>query len=359
MREGAPTALYAGAMEWRSHLTSFLAGEMLADYIPIVGGTFNEDASQAVPDSLTFTVPRYVDGFDWRPGRATDHPLAPRGQQITASVVATALASRTEYETRLGLFRIEDFQESDGDLTFTCSGAFQAIQEDQPATPLVPRAGGTFASEVRRVVPAGFGIDVDPALADRAAPQSLEYGDDRLAILAALAEAWPARMLVDGFGQVRFAAPLPDVPVPVVEYVNGERGTLIQMPSQGSRDGITNRIIVRATDTDGSGQSPVLAVVDQTSGPFAVERFGVKSKIWSSPFVTNETQARSAGQKLLVEALRPASTVDVEIVPDPRAQIGDAVLARKGGDVMSGYVIGAAHPLTERDGSSKLKVGVA
>ncbi|WP_156159018.1 hypothetical protein [Demequina gelatinilytica] len=339
-------------------MSSWLAGELLAPEVPIVGGTYNEDESQEIPDSVSLNVPRRQDGFDWMPGADPRHPLAPNGQQLVVSIVVTSLLTRQSYETRLGVFQIQDFNPSDGDVQLTTAGMFKVIRGNKPAWQLAPRAGGTFASEIRRLVPGGIGVQIDPALTDRTVPTSTGYGSDRLAAINALAKAWPARVYADEYGQVRVVEAQPDIPVPVLEYVDGEGGTVVSAPTSGTRDGIYNRIKVNATDTDGSDQKPTLAIVEQTTGPFAVSTFGVETREWSSPFVTNATQALAAGTKMLRRSLRPARTLDVECLSDPRVQSADPVAVTYEGLREEGYVIAAQHPLTHRDGNTKLKVGL-
>lgn len=361
MRDGAPSALYEGVLQWHPRVSSWRGGELLADDVPITGGTCSEDESQPVPDSVEITVPRWNQGFDWKPGTNPDHPLAAHGQELVVSIVVTSVVTGEEYLTRLGRFQIQDWTEgTPGEIALSTQGMFGLIADDQIPAPLAPRDGGTFISELRRLLPAGMGLEVSEAITDRAVPRTLEFTDDRLKAKQDLADGIPARIFADGYGQLRLEPPLAPVPDPVLSYRDGDRGTIITVPSQGSRDGIYNRVIVRATDTDGIGQNPVLAIVDKTTGPFAVDPQGyrTKSRIWSSPFVTTRAQALAAGQKILDESLRPARVLRVEIAPDPRAQIGDAVELLFESQWEVGYVIAAQHPLTTRDGSSILDVGI-
>src|SRR5215203_1625876 len=63
----------------RLHVTSWRGGEMLFSDIPVATGNLAMDRSLTVPERLTLTVPREVDGFNWVPDHA-DHPLSPYGQ---------------------------------------------------------------------------------------------------------------------------------------------------------------------------------------------------------------------------------------------------------------------------------------
>jgi hypothetical protein len=361
VRDGAPSALYEGVLQWSAKVSSWRGSELLADDVPLTAGKYSDDESQSVPDQVELTVPRWDRGFDWKPGTNPEHPLAAHGQELVVSIVVTSVVTGDEYLTRMGRFQIQDWSEdTPGEIKLSTLGTFKVIADDQIPSPLAPRPTGTFISEIRRLLPAGMGVEVSDAIVDRTVPQTLEFTDDRLKAVRDLVDGIPARIFADGYGQLQVEPPLEPVPVPILTYRDGERGTVVTVPSQGSRDGIFNRVIVRATDTDGIGQNPVLAIVDKTTGPFTVdpEGYRVKSRIWSSPFVVNTTQALAAGEKILDQSLRPARVVRVEMAPDPRAQIGDPVEVFFDGGREVGYVIATQHPLTTNDGSSFLDVGI-
>lgn len=361
MREGAPDALYEGVLQWTTKVSAWRGSELLADDIPLIAGVFTEDESREVPDRVEVTVPRWDKGFDFKPGTDPAHPLAAHGQELVVSVVVTSVVTGEEYLSLMGRFQIQEWSEdTPGQVRVSALGLFCVLAADQIPSPLAPRPSGTFISEIRRLLPTGMGVDVADGVDDRAVPQTLEITDGRLKSVRDLAASIPARIFVDGRGQLRLEPSLPPIPVPVLTYRDGHRGTVITVPSRGSRDGIFNRVIVRATDTDGLGQNPVLAIVDKTTGPFAVDPDGyrVKSRIWSSPFVVTVDQATSAGREILEQSLRPGRVVRVEIAPDPRAQLGDAVEVFFDGKREVGYVIATQHPLTTGDGSTFLDVGI-
>lgn len=362
MREGAPDQLLAGWVAWEPRVQSWRGGELLSAAVPVRTGTFFEDESSDVPDRIDLSVPRYVDGFDWLPGSQWDHPLASNGQYLVASIVVRSLVTGAEWVTPLGHFDIQDFNEDEpGLVKVATSGILQRFVDNGLTTPHAPRTGGTFISELRRLVPPGIPVEVSDDIVDRAVPASVEFSDERLESIYKLRDALPARILVDGYGQLQVLPDLPEVPAPVLTVRDGPMGTLIHKPTHGTRDGIYNRVIVRAADTDGIGQNPVLAVVDKTTGPYAadLEGFGIKTSRFSSPFVTTTAQALSAGAKRLNDGLRPARVVRVEMVPDPRIQLGDPLELIKDGVRDVGYVIAVQHPLTVDDGSSLIDVGIA
>jgi hypothetical protein len=67
---GDADEILAGSAGWMPQVASWLGGRVVALDVPVMSGRVTADVSQAVPERLTLTVPRYstVDGrlFDSR-----------------------------------------------------------------------------------------------------------------------------------------------------------------------------------------------------------------------------------------------------------------------------------------------------
>lgn len=367
MIDGAPDALLAGFVSWEPRVASWLDGVLLAGDIPVDSGRITWTRSQQVPDALTLKVPRYgADGTDYLPGNNPTAPLARFGQMLDVRIIVRSQIDGLEYEHRRGMFPIQEWK-YDGDfIEVTAAGMLQVAADARLLTPLAPRSSGTLASEFRRLLPAGVAAEIDTSLTDRACPQSFEWAEDRLGALYDIADAWPARILADGNGQIQVLAPLADVPTAVVTLKDGEGGTLVDLSRSDTRAGAYNVVVARSSDTDGESSSPVYAVASTTSGPMAVDTYREVPRFYSSPLITTYAQALSAAQKLLGDARRPSRVIPVEIVPDPRLEIDDAaeVLANYSAATGSwatteyGYIVGVDMPLTANDGAMRVDVAV-
>lgn len=375
MLSGAPSDVLAGACGYRTEIASWRGPTLLASLVPLTSGRLMFKADQDIPDTLSITVPRIVDGFDWMPNEDDYlHPLAKMGQELVVRVIVTSALTGIEYATVRGRYQIQDVEEqTPGLVTVAASGMLQVVADDKLPTPTVPRTGGTFFSEFRRLMPSGLGVAIDPSLTDRACPQSLAWSEDRLAALRSLAEAMPALLRNDATGQAMLRAPLADNPTPVITISDGEISptnnypVLVGKTQKQTREGVYNSWVVHGTSTDDPTRPPVSGQADQTTGPFAVDPNGFRTRraFFGTPLLTTDAQCQLAAQTRLRNGLRLAAVVPITMAPDPRLELDDAARVRSGlrsdgswaFDTI-GYVVGGELPLTIDDGAMRLDVGV-
>jgi len=333
MLDGAPSEVLAGSCGYSSRIASWRGGVLLAASVPLSGGRIVQREGDAVPDRLHFTLPRVVDGFDWLPAEGDEtHPLSALGQELDVTVVVTSDVTGIAYETRRGRFQIQDTSEDNrGSVSVTASGVFQVIADDRLPAPLAPRTDGTLFSEFRRLMPAGLPVSIDPALTDRACPQSLQWTEDRLDALYAIADALPAVMRPGSSGQVVLRPRVQDDASPVLTISEGDRRpgndypVLVGKARRQSRDGVYNAVVARGAVTDDPSSPPVQSEAMQTTGPFAAVSTGfrVKRKFFASPLLTTEAQCAAAAATQLASSLRPAKVIPIELPPDPRIELDD------------------------------------
>lgn len=362
MREGPPDEVLAGAPIWRARLTSWLGGQLLAAEIPVTAGRVTGKADQEVIEELSVTVPRFaapspgLDLFDWRPGSDASHPLARYGQAIDVSIIVESVVDRTTWETRIGRYQVKEWDDDDdGTVSVKAESLLARPRDDRLLRVSSPR--GTMKSEAMRLAPRGMGVAFDPKLQDRACPASMSWSRNRLENLQEIADAWPALLRVDSWGQILFRAPLPAVPTPVLTLRDGEGGTLVSAPRADSRAGVPNVVVA----TTGSASEPdVQGVATLTSGPMSVNGpYGVVVKEWSSSLLENATQAQAAAETMLRNASRPAQSVPVRIAPDPRIEIDDPIAIARGEEVIWGWVTAWDMPLTADGGDMRIDLGVS
>lgn len=356
MRAGPSSTVLASASSWGCRVASWLGGVVLADDIPATGrATVN--TQQQIPEHLELTVPRFsVENnrrVDWLP---TDprSALARFGQQLDVTIVADGM------DIRIGRYLITDWSDGGDTVEITAEGVLQSAADDRLTSPTAPRSDGTLKSEFLRLLPPYMTARFDPALVDRACPRAMEWSEDRLEALYEIADAWPARIRVDPWGQVVVLPPLPTSAVPVLSLTDGEGGTVVGAPISDSREGAYNMVVARSSQ-DGVNAQAIARVL---SGPMKPDGdYRPVPKFYSSPLLDNTAQCLAAAQKLLADAVRPSRVLRVEMAPDPRVQEDDPVeiITGKGTPREQrswGFVIGNELPLTPMDGAQRLDVAI-
>lgn len=332
MRAGPPDEVLAGSPLYQCRVSSWLGGDLLAGDIPVAAGHVTAKADQDVPEKLSFTVPRFAipndgtDVFDWRPGNDPRHPLARYGQQLDVTIIITSVATGDVWETRIGRYLITDWADDDaGSITVNADGMLRVVQDAKLTAPTSP--SGTLTAEAQRLLPAGMGVSFDTALVDRACPTSMSWSEDRLGALQDIANAWPALLRTDEWGQVVYRAPLPAVPVPVLTLKDGVGGTLITAPRSDTRADAYNVVVATSSASD---QADIQAIASVPSGPMSADGnyFPVVKK-FSSP-ILDAASAQAAAQTMLDNSRRPAQSVPVTIAPDPRIDLDDAIEILRG-----------------------------
>ena len=358
MRAGAPEEVLSGTCGWAPSVSSWLGGRLLDAEIPVGGGRLVAQVGQKIPERLTLTVPRFDGIRDMRPGDQVDHPLARYGQELQVSIIVSSSVDTDTWETRVGRFLITDWDDGDdGTIQVVAAGRLRRPEDAKLTSPTQPGTGATLMSEARRLLPPGMSAGFDPALVDRACPAGMAWSEDRLAALQEIADAWPALLRTDEWGQVAFRRPRPAVPVPVLTLRDGERGTLASAGRSDTREGAFNQVVARSS---ASGSEDVQAIAQQTTGPMAVTgEYGPVTKIWSSPLITSTEMALASAQTMLANSILPATSVPVRCVPDPRIDLDDPVEILRDGERTWGYVTGYDLPLTVADGEMRVDVGVS
>lgn len=363
MRDGGSDALYRASGYYSVSVSSWLGATLLAQDVPLLSGRLTADSSQQVPERLTFSVPRFTTiagvATDWLPGSRTDHPLARFGQQLSVAVTVASAGAGTGAQTRLGRYAIQEWSEGDdGTISVDAAGILQLVADDRLTSPTSPRAGATLVSELTRLLPAWLSCIVDSALVDRACPSAMDWNEDRLAALYDIADAWPARLRASADGTLTMLAPLANTPTPVVSLTDGVDGVVVAAPRADTREGIYNRVVSRAESSDPAAV-PVQAVVDATSGPMSTSGpYGIVTRFFSSPLISTEAQARTAGTRILLRSMLSSRTLPVELIPDPRIDLDDAISVTRDGVTHVGYVTAYDLPLTALDGSMRVDVGI-
>lgn len=317
------TSVLTRSYKVQVRVSSYFDDQVIADDIPVIATSIQEegDRSLRVPERLVFTVPRFVDGFDWAP--VTDaHPLAANGQKLRVELGVETAFGIVEWFPR-GWFVIYASDPRDTTVEVEAQGLLTLIDEARFIAPFQP--SGNLSNTVRSLVEPALNVSIDSALSDRAVPAGINYTDDRLDALKAVLDAWPAEYNVTEDGYLSVYVPV-ESPSSVLELTNGQGGTVITALGESTREGAFNLVVATGTDSDGN---EVRGFAYDFNGPKAFGGpfnplpvpFG-----YSSPLLTTNLQAAAAARTRLANIKRETTKAfTVTMIANPLLQLGDVV----------------------------------
>lgn len=319
----AATSVLSGSYRYYSRYSSWLGDQLLATDIPVVGGGEDGDRSNGVADRVTLTMPREDRGYVWAPSGNDLHPLAAAGQRIRVELGIGLDGSAIEWFNR-GEFPIVDVDPGDDSVGLTCAGLMFLVEEARLVSPFQPT--GDLAASIRSVVEPAVSVVFDPALVNRGVPVGMNFEDSRIEALNELCDAWPADYVMTAEGYLYVYSPAASrTPVAMISEAAG--GTVVEITGRSTREGAYNAVVARGQTSAGAQFQAV--AYDISGGPKA---YGGPFNplpvpyFFQSPLLTDMSQARSSAETILARLQRDTSRqFAVEIVPDPRLQLGDLV----------------------------------
>jgi hypothetical protein len=338
---------------------SFLGDEVLSDDIPIAGGSLEIDRSVRVPERLTFTVPRIVDGVSWDPASDADHPLSPLGPTLVVELGVGLPRGEFEWIQR-GEYVITETSVDGDTVGVTAVGLLALIDEARFTTPFQP--SGTFQTTIRALCEPALTVTFAAGLpTNRAIPTAaINWDEDRLGALYEVLDAWPADAAVDSTG-VLMVVPATDSSSPVITLTDGEGGTVMRWAGGASRDGAYSLVVARGQGTDGSDVQGVAYDTDPTSplryggplNPLPVPFF------YFSPLLITTAQCQTAATTILARMRRNAyRMISAACVPHPALEPGDRVTIGNVDGVSAGIIERMSLPLTADGGEMSLTLRV-
>lgn len=318
---------------------SWLGGVLLASDVPVSQAGEETDRSLNVPERVTFTVPRFVDGVDWAPKTAVS-PLAAKGQRLHVKLGIGLANGTTEWFTR-GRFVIYESTPDDVSVQVVAVGMLHWIDQARLISPFQPT--GTLVSTLRGLIEPALTVLVDVSLTDRAVPAAINYDEDRLGAVHELLDAWPARGVVDPEGYLR-VVPTTQSTTPVLALTDAYGGTVITAAGASTREGGANAIVARGTASDGS---QVQGVAYITSGPDAYG--GAYNPLpvpffFQSPLLTSVAQCQAAAETIRNRRqLQTGREFEVTMVPNPTIQAGDVAALTSADNGLTGELCSVEH----------------
>lgn len=309
--------------------------------LPIIGPSFKWDQSARVEGAGSVTV-TWTDahGSSLKPQEPQDW-LAPFGSRLVTfcTITAGAFVARVQ----LGDFTITEVPSADDEtyvfgetritvgsrVELTLKDRMVEVQRDRFTSLATPTSLTSVWAEVALLA----GLPVTRTLPDAAITRSVVYEEDRVSAIVDLIAILGGEPFMEWDGTLSARSKTPGAPVGSLTV--GDQGTILQVGSSLSADGVYNGLIIRG-ETD--GQNAILAELWITEGPLAATPKGGQRtpfhrvpRFYSSPFITTQEQAIAAAPELLAQYSNPrASKLLVQCILDPRRQVGDVVTAFDG-----------------------------
>jgi hypothetical protein len=320
--------LETGSFTLSCRATVTLAGQVIADDLPVVGGHEEFDDNLAVPERVTVKFPRTIDGVDMIPTAATS-PLAPYGQRLHIKLGVGISGGKTEWLDRGEFLIWEVSLNGNAEIEVVAVGLLELIDEARLVAPFQPT--GTFTTALRQLLEPAVTVIVDPDVTalDRTVPTGINEDEDRLGALNNLMKAWPARCQMTPAGYLA-VLPADDYPYDfgyVQLYNFTEDGItqnladIIEVGGTITREGLANTVVARGQDAVGNQMIGV--AYDKTpSGPTSLR--GPFNPLpvpiyYFSPLLSTSQQCQDAAVSLLRrKAAQAAQKLELRCVPDPR-----------------------------------------
>ena len=351
------STVLAGGASWLPVVHSTLDGGDIVR-VPVVGGSVTYSVDMEAQVRLNVTVPRFADGFDWHPGNDATHPLARYGQTLSAAVHVTGGGVDEIIQVATAAIQSWALSDDGGSVSVECLGPLKAVKDAGFAVPQAVRPGGSYGTELTRLMAGMAPLVIDDTLPVRGLPVGQAWGDDRLEAVKELVDAWPARLRTDAYGVVWALPRLGPTPTPVARLADGEGGTVVSAPTADAREGVPNRVVARG-EAESEDRPAVQGVADIRTGPMSVEGpYGVVTHYFSSPLLTTWANTSGAAVARLRDLTRRSRTLAVTCAPDPRFTLDLPVEVVHDGRTDWGWVVGWELPLVVGSGPMRVDVEV-
>lgn len=305
---------------WATRLVvSWPDGRSVPPLVPI-GGEVQVSSAPGVRRTLSASV---VDtGVEW-------DALEPAGAVVSAQRGLVFVDGSTAW-VPLGVFRVDEQSVSvgDGQVQITAAPDRWAVIQDRTfESPEVPQEK-TFVGELCRLLSVASPTVRVLSSRDRRLPASTVYADDsreRAIYQLAEAMAFDVAFAPDGVAEI---ADGPTTAAPTVwTFDSGSDGVLSSLTRTRGRQSTRNVVIVSTVATDGTYPFPPVTVEDARPGSptYARGPFGRHPLRVESDVLTNEVDARFAGDAILARTVGLQSRLSLTAVPQPALDVLDSV----------------------------------
>lgn len=355
MRPGAPEEVLRSGVSVGVVVDMVRGGRVLAAGVPVADASLEWSADRVVPGRLVFTAPR-----EWLP----EHPLAPLawfGQRARVSVVVRL--GEVEWATPLGEWLVTDWEDTGGGVQVTCLDLMQVLEEDPMPWPSSPPAGSSLSTEMRRLA-GRMPVVLDAGVVDGPVSTSTQWGCSRSEAVVKLAQSRSCGIRSGHDGALHVYA-LRDASRVDATYEADDlgwrqgNGLLLSAPrAPRGQSRRPNRWVVTGTHTEGEREERWTATRTVTQPPYDPAGYGWVTRHEEFSAADSREAVEAAADTYMREDLSASVRRHLEIVPDPRLEVGDVVAAWTGEESLVGRVVAYSLPLSDVGGSMRVDVDV-
>lgn len=303
--------------------------------VGILAGDVIADAHSDVRATLDMTT----DGTGMWP-QHSNLLLAPYGNEVFVRR-GIQYGNGTTEMVSLGYYRIQSPSQDvapDGPIRIEARDRMAGLVDGRLLAPVQFLAAQTYGSVVSQLVTQVYPlatIEWDDATNVATLGRDLITEDDRYGFLNELVTSlgkiwyWDHR----GILVIRDAPPSTS---PVFDVDSGQGGVLVSMARQLTRERVYNAVVAFGEAADTAAPARASAVDNNPASPtYFAGAFGPVPRFFSSPFITNNTQAQSAATSLLTRQLGLPYSVDFNAVPNPALEPWDPIRIRYSGRILA------------------------
>lgn len=301
--------------------------------IGIIGGAVRVDGFADIRSTLDLTTPGVDELGDNMWPKFVDDPLAPYGNEIYVERGVKYSDFEVEY-VGLGYFRIQAPDQADapaGPIRLTAEDRMAAIIEARLLAPVQfnpPTSLGTIVDQLITDVYPDAAIEWDDDTDLSTLTRQVIVEEDRYGFLDDIVKSRAKIWYWDHRGVLTIRS-LPDSTDIVYEVNSGRDGVLVDAARHITRERVFNAWVV--TGEGGDTEDPARGVAvdnDPNSPTFFYGRFGQVPAFYSSPLVSDDSQAAAAARALLLRQLGLPYVVNFGAVPNPALEPFDPVGVR-------------------------------
>lgn len=305
------------------------------------------NATRVVPTQITLTAPLGLLPDD--PG----DPLNNFGQriQIIAQIEADGVVQSIDY----GWYLITSWSEGDDSTSVTALDLMQVLEENPMPWPSSPPSRATLASELRRLCALDGGVSLPVVLDmdDFAIDSTIQWDTSRTTSIQDLCQSYGLEYAVQADGCLHVWEAR-DGREPVAHYT-GE--TLLIGALRESQERKPNRWVVVGSSGSGDDAQQYIARVENNSAPYDPASYGLVTSRTELSGATSQAAVNAAAQQAMRASLEASTLRSLEIVTDPRLELGDIIsVITDAGEPLVGRVVAIVLTLSNSKPSQTMRV---
>ncbi|MDU0347491.1 hypothetical protein [Actinomyces sp. MRS3W] len=355
MRAGPSLDVLAGGVGVGVEVSSVRGDVVLATSIPVDAVKIEATASRTVPTQVTFNAPP-----GWVPTDPRD-ALGNFGQRVQV-VYLVDDHGRLE-RIPLGWYLIASWNEGTDTVQVTALDLLQTLEENPFAWGSSPAAGATLRTECQRLA-GTLPVILDDGVDDVSVSPKSQWGTSRTEAVRDLCAAKGVGYRV-GADACLHLYPLGDGSRPVAQYTATD--LLVDAP-RSSVDRRPNRIYVTGTHTESVTRGKETVEVETkwtgtataTAEPYDPDTYGWVTDHREFSSATSRSQVQAAAETYMRNAVSATTSRSLEIVADPRIELGDVISAvvthPDGPEFLTGRVTAYSLPVGDPAGTMRIDI---